>query len=155
MRKFVTIGLSTLATVSLALGTAAGPATAVVATPLADAVCLSVPAQLLAASNAHKASLLTQTTATADLLTKITAFGSAQAAFAAAVIDYVKAVDAGTPITGKTQVVYDTLGAFVDRYVAWSNALYAKNAADRAVVLSGGTNTMLNGIGAGLTCPVV
>lgn len=155
MRKLITIGLSTLATTCLALGGTAGPATAVVTpTPLANAVCVSLPAQLLAAATTLSSSLLTQTTTTADLLTKITAFGPAQGGFAAAVVDYVKAVDAGVPLAGRTQTVYDTLGVYSEKLAAWSNALNAKNAADKAVVMAGVTNTILHGIGTGLTCPV-
>ncbi len=155
MRKLLTIGLSTLAMASLALGGTAGPATAVVTpTPLADAVCVSLPAQLLAAANTLTSSLVTQTTTTADLLTKITAFGPAQGGFAVAVVDYVKAVDTGVGVAGKTQAVYDTLGVYSEKLAAWSNASNAKQAADKAVVMAGVTNTILNGIGTGLTCPV-
>jgi len=156
MRKLITIGLSTLATASLALAGTAGPASAVAPpTPLANAVCVSLPAQLLAAGNAMASSLLTQTTTNADLLTKIAAFGPAQAGFAVAVVDYVKAVDTGVGIAGKTQAVYDTVGVYSEKLAAWSNAWNAKQAADKAVVMAGVSNTILNGIGTGLACPVI
>lgn len=154
MKKLVTIGLSSLAMVSLTLGTS--PATAAAAAPsLTDAVCESLPAQVLAASNTLTSSLSAQTTTTADLLTKLTAFGSAQAGFTAAVVDYVKAYDAGAPLAGRTQVVYDTLGVYSEKFAAWSNALSAKEAADEAVAIAGITRSVLSGVSTGLACPTV
>jgi hypothetical protein len=152
MRKFTTIGLGTLASASLAFGVVAGPATAVTAPPLASAVCTGLPAQLLSAANTLATVTLAQTTAIADVALKTPAFAASQAAYATAVADYVKAVDAGTPLAGKTQTVYDTLGTYSDKLAAWSNAVNAKNEADKAVFMAGVTNNILNGIGSGLSC---
>lgn len=152
MRKFLTIGLSTLATASMALGVAAGPASAA-STVLTDAVCASLPAQQLAGVNALASATLTQTTAAADLVLKTTDFLTAQGGFATAVVAYVVAVDAGTPLPGVTQTVYDTLGVYSTKLAAWSNAANAKDAADKAVTMAGVNNTILNGIDTGLLCP--
>ena len=153
MKKHITTGLSTLAMVSLTLGIGANPATAAAATPLTDAVCASLPAQLLAVSNSLTSALSAQSTATADVSSKLTAFGSAQAGFTAAVVDYVKASDAGAPLTGRTQVVYDTLGVYSEKFAAWSNAVTAKEAADKAVAVATITKNVFNGVSTGLACP--
>lgn len=157
MRKIIISGVGAIGSAAIALGIiTTAPAMATTAS-VTDQVCLSVATQLPTANAALTSATNAQTAADADFTSKATALATSQDKLVTAAVNFVKAAD-GTDdaVTSADGSLLDAATAdFGAKAVDWSNALSAKNAADRAFMLANMVPDILNAVAApstGLSC---
>ncbi len=127
MRKFIATGLGALALTSgLAIG-AASPAGAVAVIP---GICATLPAQIVAANAALTVAANGTASAAATLSTKTGTMNVALASYAAAVGDWLRAVDSGTGIPTAEALMNTRLSDLAAKISDWSAARAAHFAAE-------------------------
>ncbi len=155
MRKFIAFGLGAATTAMLVVGPVS-PANAAISPPasVVTQVCNGLPDQLTAIANTILTGNSAVSAAQASLASKTTSFTAAQNNLVAALVSFIKAVDAGGSVDAQQAVVGARITEYSDQAVLWGNAWNALNAAELNAAVNGMTSSVLGGLNAGLCTPV-